>query len=84
MNLIEAFETLGFERCGDGLLEAGIEKLAVYCSSAGAWTHAARQLPSGAWTSKLGACEDIEHEHPDHLGGSDYGDVHCYMKRPRD
>ena len=31
------------------------------------YQHAARQLVSGKWTSKLGPDEDIEHESPDSI-----------------
>jgi hypothetical protein len=43
--------------------------------------HAARQLPSGRWTSKLGELEDIEHGLRD-LEGDAYGTVVLIMKRP--
>ena len=52
-NVVEAFRSLGYEECDDGTLEAGFEKLALY-GSAMMYTHAARQLPDGKWTSKLG------------------------------
>lgn len=44
-------------------------------------SHAARLLPNGAWTSKIGALEDIQHEAPEHLSGTVYGDPLVYMKR---
>ena len=80
--LIEAYQTIGYEVCKDDNVEIGFEKVAVYGSADGRWTHAARQLSNGAWTSKIGRCEDIEHEHPDHLECQQYGSVYCYMKRP--
>lgn len=51
-------------------------------------THAARQLPSGAWTSKLGEWEDIEHDTLEALEGSEgrgeaYGRVALILKRER-
>jgi hypothetical protein len=45
------------------------------------YTHAARQLPSGKWTSKLGKGEDIEHDSPYDVGGGVYGEVMQVMKR---
>jgi len=42
--------------------------------------HAARQLPEGRWTSKLGELEDIEHALHD-LTGTVYGSVVLVMKR---
>src|SRR4051794_40367364 len=55
--LEEAFMALGYEECHDGSLEPGFEKVALYGSSL-VYTHVARQLPSGKWTSKLGAAQD--------------------------
>jgi hypothetical protein len=46
-------------------------------------THAARQLPSGAWTSKLGDWEDIEHNALSGLESSFYGRVSIILKRQR-
>ena len=79
--LEHAISSLGYEDCDDGTLEPGFEKVALY----GAflfYTHAARQLPNGKWTSKLGKAEDIEHDHPDDVAGGVYGEVVQFMKRP--
>jgi hypothetical protein len=75
-----AFEGMGFEPCDDEGPEAGFEKVALYGSSL-FYTHAARQLPSGMWTSKLGKAEDIEHDTPDVVAGGVYGDVARIMRR---
>jgi hypothetical protein len=81
-SFIAAFATLGFAVCDSELLEAGIERIALFVNSHGVPTHAARQLPTGLWTSKLGASEDIEHElHA--LEGDIYGTVAQLFKRPR-
>ena len=45
--------------------------------------HAALQLGSGIWTSKLGTGEDIEHDAPENLAGPCYGHVTAFMKRKR-
>ncbi len=61
---VAAYETLGFSRCENGELEAGIEKIALFGSGSNGDekpTHAARQLECGKWSSKLGQCEDITH-----------------------
>jgi hypothetical protein len=80
--LEEAFRTLGFVDCAlDSRLEAGFEKVALYGNNL-FYTHAARQLSSGKWTSKIGALEDIEHDTPDDVAGGDYGEVVQIMKRP--
>ncbi len=67
--LVDAYKAVGFEPCQGPNFEPGFEKVAVYATDMGAWTHAARQLEDGRWTSKLGGHEDIAHEHPDHLSG---------------
>src|SRR5262245_37921429 len=77
---VEAFRTLGYVPCDDGAPEPGYEKVALY-ALAGVPKHAARQLPSGRWTSKLGELEDVEHT-LDGLVGTWYGDVVQFLKRP--
>ena len=57
-----AFLSIGYVVGGDESLEPGFEKVALFADAAGMPTHAARQRPSGAWTSKLGIAEDIEHD----------------------
>jgi hypothetical protein len=79
--LEKAFESLGYEPCVDGSREPGVEKVALYGISI-FYTHVARQLTSGKWTSKLGAAEDIEHDTPEDVAGGAYGQVVQYMKRP--
>jgi hypothetical protein len=80
---VEAFRTLGYEPCDDEVLEANIEKIAIYADKAGAPTHAARQLSSGAWVSKLGTLEDIEHRTLRAIEGDAYGTVVQIMRRVR-
>ena len=74
------FGTLGYVPCPDGSLERGYEKVALFTDLQGKPTHAARQLPNGSWTSKLGTYEDISHGIYG-LEGSQYGDVAQYLKR---
>lgn len=76
----DAFATLGYVVCDDDRLEAGWEKVALFAVVSKP-KHAARQLPSGRWTSKLGPREDIEHALHD-LTGMVYGSVVLVMKRP--
>jgi len=78
---IEAYGTLGFEIGADGALEPGFEKIAIYTDRDGP-QHAARQLPDGTWTSKLGPWEDIAHVSADALEGALYGTVVRYLRRP--
>ncbi len=77
---IQAYQTLGYEPSDDDQLELGYQKIAIYVVSSGIPTHAARQLPNGKWTSKLGWLEDIEHE-LDGLIGDRYGVVGQILKR---
>jgi hypothetical protein len=79
---IKAFQKLGYSLCSEGSLEPGFEKIAVYADPSGRPTHAARQLRSGKWTSKLGYDIDIEHA-VDGLTGTEYGNFIQFMKRPR-
>lgn len=75
-----AFAVLGYAPCTGEELEAGFEKVALFAVGAHP-THAARQLPSGRWSSKLGMAEDIEHDL--HAVTSDlYGNVVLILKRP--
>jgi hypothetical protein len=76
-----AFATLGYAVCAGAEPESGFEKVALFAGAHGVPTHAARQLPSGRWTSKLGELEDIEHALHD-LTGLVYGSVVLVLKRP--
>jgi hypothetical protein len=62
-------------------LEKGFEKVAIYVKGNQNPTHAARQLDSGIWTSKIGNEEDIEHSSPAVLEGLEYGAVAVVMKK---
>lgn len=77
---VAAFASLGYTVCEDEGPEAGRQKIALFADADGRPTHAARQLPGGRWTSKLGRAEDIEHRLHD-LEGAIYGAVAVIMKR---
>lgn len=77
---VQMFEHFGFKICKKPDLEDGYEKVAIYGQDE-EYTHAARQLPSGKWTSKLGFLEDIEHDILEGLVGVEYGLVAHVMKR---
>ncbi len=91
---VALFESAGFARThiGDVHLESGVDKVAIYGDADG-YTHAARQLPNGKWTSKIGELQDIEHESPDdlisvpHWIGTDrdkaYGELKQVMRKDR-
>jgi len=77
-----AYSLLGYTECDNGDCEPGFEKIAIYVNVQGKPTHAARQLASGMWTSKVGHLEDIEHT-LDGLVSQVYGSVAVFMKRSR-
>jgi hypothetical protein len=76
-----AFATIGYSEAAAEASETGFEKVALFANVHGMPTHAARQLPNGRWTSKLGKAEDIEHNLRE-LEGDIYGTVVLVMKRP--
>jgi hypothetical protein len=79
--LVQVFETLGYMGCADGNPEPDYEKVALFAEE-GEATHAARQLPDGRWTSKMGKQEDIIHTLAA-LHGGPYGLVVQFLRRPR-
>ena len=78
---VKAYGLLGYSSCNSSDYEEGFEKIAVFTDDQGKPTHAARQLVSGHWTSKLGNLEDIDHEKLEDLCGSRYGSVAVILKR---
>jgi hypothetical protein len=84
-SLLRLIERLGYARSEEGRpitpeWEDGFVKVAIYADEAG-WTHAARQLTGGGWTSKLGKLQDVEHETLECLTGNQYGSVVHIMKK---
>ena len=77
---VQLFESLAYEVCADGTLEPGFVKIAIYALQ-DTPTHAARQLDTGQWTSKLGVEEDIVHEKLEALAGPCYGSAVQFMRR---
>jgi hypothetical protein len=77
---IAAYESLGYVRTHSVELEVGYEKVAIYARD-GNPLHAARQITTGKWVSKLGAREDIEHDLHG-LVGDIYGVVAAILERP--
>lgn len=78
---VQVFKTFGFSECDNGDLEEGFEKIAIYEDAEGDFSHAARQLQTGKWTSKLGPNEDIEHATPYGISGGLYGVFAKFLKR---
>src|SRR5438045_6954499 len=54
---VAVFASLGYRLCEGEVWEAGYEKIALFADQDGRPTHAARQLPNGRWSSKLGKAE---------------------------
>ena len=79
---IQAYQTLGFMICDSAELEAEFEKIALYVDDGGIPVHAAKQLSTGKWSSKLGSLEDIEHE-LEGLTGERYGNVGQILRRSK-
>ena len=70
----------GFKKCVDRSLEDELEKIAIY-SKGKKFSHVARQLHDGRWTSKLGTLDDVIHTLAG-LEGQTYGAPTIYMSRP--
>ena len=84
--VLQVYERLGFGICVGGELEVGFDKIAILVKEIGPRiipTHAARQLESGEWTSKLCACEDISHNPVDAVRGPAYGEVKYFLSRAK-
>ncbi len=79
-SFVRAFQTIGYYVCEAGNLEEDYEKIVIYTKD-GVPTHAAIQIPSGAWMSKLGQWVDIQHTTPEALTSEIYGQPVQYMKR---
>lgn len=86
LETVEAFRAMlavqGYHECSSDALEPECEKVALFLSAKGTPTHAARQLRSGMWTSKLGHAIDIAHELRG-LEGKLYGRVQLVFSRSR-
>jgi len=78
---VQLFRNFGYKPCKISKLKKGFEKIAIFVKANNKPAHAARQLPSGKWTSKLGSEEDIAHKLKD-LTGYHYGTVAIIMERP--
>ena len=74
------FLSLDYESCPLDDRDSGYERIAVFASADGVPVHAARQVGSGPWTSKLGNFGVLEHElHA--LEGEIYGKVVRMFRR---
>lgn len=82
-HFISAFKMEGYRVCFwmRSRYQRGYEKVAIYVNEKGRATHAARMLPTGVWSSKLGNEEDIEHKDLQCIQGKAYGRVAVILKR---
>ena len=74
-----AFEAAGYLRCSDHAHESECRKVAIFADGSEP-KHAARELNSSRWTSKLGRNVDISHD-LFALAGKAYGAPMCFLKR---
>ncbi len=81
VSFVQLFQTVGYEICEKDDLERGFQKVALFAKDR-LPTHAARQLPGGEWTSKLGILEDVRHSLFAISGGL-YGEVAVILKKKR-
>ena len=85
--LRELFRQQGFADCENGNLDPLSVKIALYRmpeeDGGYKWTHVARQLSTGLWTSKLGNSYEVTHRRPGDLEGELYGEVYAYLEKPR-
>ena len=80
--LIQLYLDNGYENSKSGELEEGYKKIAIYVNQEGP-QHAALQLESGRWTSKLGGMQDIEHDTLVGLEGALYGKATVFLRKRR-
>lgn len=59
--VMEGLSSAGYERCADGAPDPAVEKT-VLNEYEGEFTHVAKRLPSGLWSSKRGRERLIEHD----------------------
>ncbi len=79
---IQVYESIGYIKCDNENLEEGYEKVAVF-GKKHIPTHAAKQLSSGLWSSKLGKDIDVSHT-IDGIENGLYGNIVQYLKRKKE
>ncbi len=77
-SFFELFALQGYEGDERDTVEPGYTKIALFCDGIQP-THAAKQLPTGFWTSKLGQNVDVRHTLNSMEGGL-YGNVFRILK----
>lgn len=81
-SFIELYQLVKYKVCVDGSVEVGFEKIAIFAHLNGEPSHAARQLPNGNWTSKMGPWHDVEHTLNSMNNSVGYGNAIVFMSRP--
>ncbi len=81
-HVLRLFVDRGFESCPTSKRSPDYDHVAIY-SDGDRFTHIARQLEDGWWTSKIGPDEDIEHETLEALEGDFFGQVSVVMRRSK-
>jgi hypothetical protein len=73
-SLEAAFKWIGYRDCkNNSRVQWGYQKVALYATASGQWTHAARLRCDGRWSSKCGDGEIIAHDSLDGVSG-----IHAY------
>lgn len=80
-SFIELYQLVDFVVCYSQEYEQGFEKIAIFAHSNGEPTHAAKQLPNGNWSSKMGPWHDVEHTLNSMNNSLGYGNATIFMKR---
>jgi hypothetical protein len=80
-SFIQLFALHGYEVCEHVRKEKGFSKIVLFTKE-GIPTHAARQLPDGLWTSKLGILEDVKHSLTTISNGL-YGSINLVFKKKK-
>ena len=81
--IVQLYLDEGYKKCENDESEEGYKKVAIYVKEDEP-KHAALQLESGRWTSKLGGLQDIEHDTLEVLEGEEYGKAAIFLRKHRD
>ena len=78
-----ALRKIGFERSEVGAFDSRYETIAIFEESDEEYSHVAKALANGHWSSKIGDAEDIEHYELEALVGQRpaYGRFAFFMRR---
>lgn len=77
---VSAYASIGYEICADETYDRDYDKIALYLLE-GKPNHAAKQIDSRYWSSKLGGSYDIRH--PLRALEAEYGNPVIFMRRKK-